>query len=319
MKRLILALAILCGFAQAFGQISLDRLRFSASSQPDQDGSAFNASLEYAFSPSLSSSIRFERIVNAVGEALDLGADAASGLPIATASANLQRSDSTELFVLPVQLRLDILGSEGLTLGAGLYASFNTVHDVGFFALNAAVPSFASLPATNSYESDSRSQYYGPVLTLDTLLSWGFLTLRPRIVIVPLFFFTEKSSLEIRPLLASSGKGQISYTSTGLPYISLSATAKLFRLFALDAVYEMNRQDAQLLSAPDTGHSLWWGDPKTIVNTSLKLIGNILIPIGKMGELKLGAGALMSSVSVGGGSASSSSKPVFNIEYTLNR
>ena len=318
MRRLILGIVALMVVSAAFGQMSLSNLRFSASSQPELDGNTIQADMAYSFSTSFASSVRLKRTATAKTQALDLGTDSASGKAIATSSQDNMSSDRTEVFLLPAEFTLSVLSPRGLTVGVGVYASFSETRDVGFFKLDTSIPSLSTLSVTNSYEGSSASQFYGPVLTLETEFSGGFFSFRPRIVVVPVFFYSEKDSLQIDPLLASAGKGEISYLSYGLPYLAVFGTGKLFGLIGIDVSYEISRQNAQLISTPDSGHASWWGSPKVVTNTSFRVVGNIIIPIGKGGELKLGAGPDFSASGIEGGASVTTTKPVFNIEYSIN-
>lgn len=318
MRRWILGIAVLLAASQAFGQLSFSKLRFSASSQPEMDGSTISANLSYAFSASFSSSLRLRRLVTAETGELALGSDPASGKPVATASQNLERSDVTEVFILPAEFTLNLLGPHGVVLGAGLYVSFSSIRDLGFFKLDASIPSLSSLPATNSYDSSSSARYLGPVLTMQTEFSGAAFSFRPQLVFVPVFFFSETSTLGMDPLFSAVGSGVITYASYGLPYLAISGTGKLFNVLGLELSYTMSRQNAQLISAPDSSHASWWGDPKAITNSAIRMIGNIIIPLGGSGELRLGAGPDFSTSTVEGGASTTTTKPIFNIEYSIN-
>ncbi|MFZ4618720.1 MAG: hypothetical protein ACOYM2_21350 [Rectinemataceae bacterium] len=216
-------LAATLGFAE---DSPLSRLAFSVSSQPEPEGSTSSARPSYELGGSLSSAIYFNRRIASTTGELALGTDS-MGNPAASSSLNLERTDSTELFVMPIEYRLagltlDGLAPEGLTLGAGLYASLSNSRNVGFFVLNGG-GDYTGLDRTNSYDSSSSGQFYGPVLTLETGIDAGFLSVKPRIVIVPIFYFSESLGIAIAPLLASAGSGSLAAPPSA---VSTLATAR---------------------------------------------------------------------------------------------
>jgi hypothetical protein len=311
-------LAAALGFAE---DSPLSRLAFSISSQPEPAGSTTNARLSYDFGESLSSAIYFNRRIAATTGELALGTDS-KGNPAASSSLNLERTDSTEIFVLPIEYRLaglmsDGLTPDGLTLGAGLYASLSNVRDVGFFALNEG-GDYTGLDRTNSYDSSSSGQFYGPVLTLETGIEAGFLSIKPRIVIVPIFYFSESLGMAIGPLLASAGRGSVSYASSGFPYLSLAASGSFFRFVGFDLSWEMSSSAARMISAPDTTHASWWGKPVSLTTSSTKALVSIVIPLSG-GALRLGGGPAIRSTDTGDGRPLTETTPVFIVGYSFFR
>ncbi|MFZ4618756.1 MAG: hypothetical protein ACOYM2_21530, partial [Rectinemataceae bacterium] len=255
------------------------------------------------------------RIASTTGE-LALGSDS-KGNPAASSSLNLERTDSTEIFVLPIEYRLAGLMPDGLTLGAGLYASFSNVRDVGFFALNEG-GDYTGLDRTNSYDASSSGQFYGPVFTLETGIEAGFLSIKPRIVIVPIFYFSESLGMAIAPLLASAGRGSIAYASSGFPYLSLAASGSFFRLVGFDLSWEMSSSAARMLSAPDGTHASWWGKPVNLRTSSVTALVSLVIQLPG-GSLRLGGGPAIRSVDTGDGKPTTVATPAFIVGYSFFR
>jgi hypothetical protein len=303
---IVLILSFLAA-SMAFGQSSvLSKVSFSVASQPEQDGSNLAANLGYRFSDRFSSGIYVKRLMTAETDEL--------AIETATKSQNLSRSDVTEIFILPAEFNLGILGQRGIDVGAGIYVSAGAVRDVGFFKIPTG---------TNSYDSANSFTFYGPLLTLETDIKAGFLDLTPRISLVPFFMFSSEQSLEIDPLLAAEGKGSIKYSSNGIPYVAVSAEAKLFNLFGVDLAYEMSRQNARIINAPDSAyggsHSGWWGKEALLTSSTFRVIGNVLLTLSNGSFIKLGYGQRITTTLQEGESAISISKSIFNIAYELKK
>jgi hypothetical protein len=336
----VLAVAAMIAFSvvltplHAQGGAFLSKLRFSVESLPEQDGGGLKGNLGYKFSNSFSSQIYVKQLVTAETGELDLGLDNA-GVPVAASSLNLLKSSITELFILPTEWNL---GWNELTIGAGAYVSLTSMQNIGYFklsnsyiaALAAATTPSIEAPETNYYDQASKARFFGPVLTAQAVFDLGFVSLTPKLVVVPFFVFDEEQSLEMNPYLTVQGwgKGSISYSSTGFPYIAVSAEDLYFpvgKLVGLDFLkiggkfsFEMSQQNAQLITQ-NYADMTWKGTDANLTTMTLTYLAQIGIDLGSSSYISFGAGQSTTTSLQDNSVTATTAKPAFSLKYELRK
>jgi hypothetical protein len=332
MKRFAAIVLLVACFAvsAAYSESFMNKFRFSLETLPDQDGGGLKGKVGFKFTDRFASMLYMKQLVTAETGILDLGEG------VADSSLNLLRSSVTEYFIIPAEFSLAGIGEEGLTLGLGGYISTSGMKNVGYFRLTdtyiAALASSQSItmPKNNYYDNESSATFYGLVVTAEVGFDFGFVSIDPRIVVVPFFLFSETQSLEISPLLTAQGwdKDEISYDSKGFPYVALSMDdisfpiGNLLNVRGLSAGasvgWEMSRQSMQLITPVIVdGNKTMTGVSADVTNTTLSYQGRIGYTFTNGSSINIGFGQRQTWNAQKDGPTASSTKPIYSIKYNL--
>lgn len=330
MKRRIAAVLVAAVLvaSSVFADGLMNKFRFSIETLPDQDGGGFKGEAGFRFSDRFASMFYVKQLVTAETGQLDLGEDD-SGIPISTDSLNMARNSVTEYFFIPVEYSLPGIGTEGLTMGLGAYISSTDMKNVGYFKLTPAFQAaYPTMVKNNYYDEGSKATFYGPVLTVEAAFDLGFVSVDPRLVVVPAFLFTQTSSLEMTPLLSAWGRGEISYESKGFPYVAFSIedisfpVGKLLPLKGLSAgagmAVEMSRQSDQLIEPSKTSNT-WTGKAVDVTATTLYYQANLGYKFENGSFIRVGVGQRTTWNAQEGGDTTKSTKPIYSIKYSLQK
>jgi len=329
MNRRIPALLLAACFclSGAFADTFFNKLRFSVKTLPDRDGGGFQGTLGYAFSDRLASMLYMKQLVTAETGELDLAG-------LAKSSLALTRDAVTEYFIMPLELTLPGIGTGGLALGAGGYISTVTEKVVGYFQLTDAYAlANETFAVNNYYDYAVDATFYGPVITAETDFDFGFMSIDPRLVVVPIYFYTQYAGLTVDPLYSNLGwaPGERTYDSKGIPYVAFSMddisfpVGKLFKLPGLriggSAAVEVNHQSLEFLNptVDDQDNKIWTGLPAEVTATTLSYQAKIGYTFDNGSSINLGFGARTLWNAQKGGETTHITRPISSIAYDLHK
>jgi hypothetical protein len=298
MKRGMIVFLALVALPSAFADgFSLSNILFGMKTLPVENGSGFDGYLGYKFSDAFSTEVLLKNVYSAATSEPEFTDD--NGASLSSKALNLVRQNVTEIFVLPVEYSIKAGGFGKITFSAGAYISMSSEKNVGFMKFVPAVNS----GATNSYDADTATTFWGPLITLEDSLDLGFVSFRPRVLFVPYFWFHEKRSLSIDPMYESFGIGKLAYDSSGSPYFSISLddiSIPLNRILPIrglsigaDIAYESQKYDTRYITDTSTATvaQTEWGEIRqTNTNTTFSFMGAIGFTFENGSDIRFGFG-----------------------------
>jgi len=294
-------------------------LLFGLRTDPEKDGNGFLGYAGYKYSDSLSSEAIVKNAITA--ENVD---DFISGEGVVS-SYSLLRENQTDIFVLPLEYSLRFIGASSLKLGAGLYVSLDEQKYLGYFNVESG--------DVDSYDVNRSSTFFGPVLSAESSLDFGFFSLDPRIIYVPYFRFSQAMDLAIKPALTAWGTGSTEFDSAGYPYLSVSVEnlmVSVGKFIGIDWLslgggfsYEYSVQNGRTISNSGSAAAPAWvvKDDKvsSVVSRYLFKVG---VRFDNGSTIGLGIGRKLGRASEtvdGDTSTTTQSKAIYSLSYDIKR
>ncbi|MFH2113907.1 MAG: hypothetical protein ABIJ86_05295 [Spirochaetota bacterium] len=287
----------------------LNRIDVTISSKPEENGNVTDGSMRYRINDDLSARIALRNRTNTEPGILE-------GY---FASLNLATTTTTEVYLLPVSFYKRLSNEFIFSLGAGAYFSMSKQQTAGFLQNEELPVTGYEEYNTNSYEDESASRFYGPLIAFSTAIEKRSLSMNARIEAVPVFIYSAVNTFRMSPIV--DGRWTDSWDGIGYPYISAILKGRILFL-ELDVQYEFQRylwHYAQAISG--TPPLTWASSPAEAMTLShtFTLLTNVLLPLVKNGNVILGYGRKFLWTDAGDQGNYENDKAIFNIGFDFSR
>jgi len=274
----LLFVFILCPLAATAEEsgfnIDLGRLFFSFSPKILEDGTQNDYSVGFFYNNALKTSgeLRFRTI----NTSFFLDDDAIWDITDSMLSGS---QEAYEVFLLPFNYHFFRTEYFSFSLGAGVYYNFNKTHEKGY--LNDSTLYYPAGPDNyNLFKYDFSGHAIGPMADAVLNLRWGIFYGSFSAGIVPFFYFNQKQTLVLSPLMTPDSFTVSSGSLSGPYYylnLDLAVSFNYFSLF----VTLFNESSKLSYSAIGFGEAVEWASPDVTVNyITLALEVSVLINLG---------------------------------------
>jgi hypothetical protein len=192
-------------------------------------------------------------------------------------SLNASNENNFEIFALPLKYMIMKNKNIEFHTGAGLYYSYGTLTEKGYFNM----PALETLgkEKVHSFSNDFSRHILGPDIETGFNCRVGWFNVFINAGIVPIFWLYSRQKMGIVPLMEPDA-ANYSQTTQGTPFFYTDAGFTLFKYILLVFLYDSSRLNYKVI---DFDNNLKWYNPeRAVVSQSLRIEASLLIPVRGM-------------------------------------